>query len=91
LVPIDIERRLAIVELLAQPDPPDLRRRGHHLLLDGKPNRYEMIPVLSSLFVQQRLLALEERRAAADNSTACPAVQWETPQALQRQEALIAA
>jgi len=50
-----------------------------------------MIPVLSSLFVQQRLLALEERRAAADNSTACPAVQWETPQALQRQEALIAA
>ncbi len=91
MVPIETERRLAILELLAQPDPPDLRRRGHQLRLAGKPNRYEMIPVLSSLFVQQKLLALEERRDAADNSKAGLAVRWETPQTLERREALVAA
>jgi hypothetical protein len=58
----DIERRLAIAELLAQPDPPELRR-GHRLQLPGKPERFELVPVLSASFVQAKLLALHERRS----------------------------
>ena len=60
----DWERRLAIVELLAQSDPPELPRRCHRLRLNGKPDRYAMVPKLSALFVQRKLLALEERREA---------------------------
>jgi hypothetical protein len=57
-----IERCLAIAELLAQPDPPEIRR-GHRLKVAGKPNRYELVPVLAATFVQTKLLALHERRA----------------------------
>lgn len=60
----DFERRLAIEELLAQSDPPELPRRGHRVRLTGKPERYALLPRLSSLFVQQELLALEEKREA---------------------------
>ena len=59
---LDMERRLAIAALLAQPDPPELRR-GHRLRLPGKPERFELVPRLSAVFVQARLLALHERRA----------------------------
>ena len=59
---IDFERRAALAELLAQPDPPELARRGNHLRLVGKPERYELLPLLSAVFVQEKLLALELRR-----------------------------
>lgn len=60
----DFERRMAIAELLAQSDPPELPRRSHRVRLKGKPERYALLPWLSSLFVQQQLVALEERRAS---------------------------
>ena len=59
---IDVQRRLAIAELLSQSDPPDLQGRGYRLRLEGKPERYALLPYLTALFVQQKLLALEERR-----------------------------
>jgi hypothetical protein len=62
---MDIERRLAIAELLAQPDPPELHRRGHRVRLEGKPERFDLVPRLASAFVQAKLLALHERRAEA--------------------------
>ena len=63
-MPTDFERRQAIADLLAQSDPPELPRRSHRVRLKGKPERYAMLPWLSSLFVQQQLVALEERRAS---------------------------
>jgi hypothetical protein len=62
LVTIDFERRAALAELLAQPDPPELQRRGNQLRLVGKPERYSLLPLLSAVFVQEKLLALEHRR-----------------------------
>jgi hypothetical protein len=59
---MDVERRLAIAKLLEQPDPPGLRRQ-HHLRVEGKPDRYELVPLLSAAFVQAKLLELHERRA----------------------------
>ena len=60
-----VERRLAIAELLAKPDPPELHR-GHRLQLQGKSDRYAQIPILSACYVQAQLLALHERRAELD-------------------------
>ena len=60
----DYERRLAIAELLAQSDPPELPRRSHRVRLHGKPERYALLPWLSALFLQEQLQALEERREA---------------------------
>jgi hypothetical protein len=68
-VEFDIQRRLAIAELLAQPDPPELRR-GHRLRLDGKPERYDQVPRLSAAFVQAKLLALHERRSELNSAIA---------------------
>ena len=70
---LDIERRLAIAELLEKPDPPDLRYRGNRLRLEGKPERFELVPMLASAFVQAKLLALYERRAEG-NPEPVPAV-----------------
>jgi hypothetical protein len=84
----DIERRLAIAELLAQPDPPELQR-GHRLRFDGKPDRHEWVPVLSAVFVQNKLLALQERRAATDESIVHRS--RSIPQALRMKNVLAAA
>jgi hypothetical protein len=59
---IDFERRQAIAELLAQPDPPELCR-GHRLRLEGKAERFSMVQTIAAAYVQTRLLALQERRA----------------------------
>ncbi len=59
---LDLERRLAIAELLAQSDPPELPRRSHRVRVHGKPDRYALVAQLSAVFVQRKLLALEERR-----------------------------
>lgn len=66
---LDIERRLAVAELLAQPDPPELRRRGHRIRLEGKAERFDLVPQLAAVFVQAKLLALHERRREADTTT----------------------
>jgi hypothetical protein len=60
---LEIERRLAIADLLAQPDPPDLGRRGYRLRVEGKPERFDLVPQLAAVFVQRKLLSLHERRA----------------------------
>ena len=86
---LDLERRLAITELLAQSDPPELRR-GHRLRLHGKPDRYRLLPLLSAVFVQKRLLALQEARAAADKSTERREILW-APRVVRQKEVLIAA
>ena len=57
----DIERRLAIAELLAQSDPPELRR-GFRLRVEGKAERFALVPALAATYVQKRLVALQERR-----------------------------
>lgn len=66
---LDMERRLAIAALLAQPDPPELRR-AHRLRLAGKPERFELVPQLSAVFVQAKLLALQERRTETNEDYA---------------------
>lgn len=68
---LDIERRLAIADLLARPDPPDLARRTHRLRFEGKPDRFEMVPRLAAAFVQQKLLFLHERRAEGLAANMC--------------------
>lgn len=73
------QRRLAIAELLEQPDPPELRR-GHRMRVEGKPERFALLPALSAMYIQAQLLALEERRlAAADLSTERQDIRWRQP------------
>jgi hypothetical protein len=62
---LDVERRLAIADLLAQPDPPDLGRRAYRVVIEGKPERFDLVPQLAAVFVQRKLLSLHERRAEA--------------------------
>jgi len=56
----DIMRRLALEQLLAIPDPPDLHR-GNVARLEGKPERLEILPVLAAAFVRQKLMELRSR------------------------------
>jgi hypothetical protein len=67
---LDIERRLALAELLAQPDPTDLAPRRTRLCLEGKPDRFDLLPLLAAAFVQRHMLELHERRAEADTAEA---------------------
>ena len=71
MMQLDVERRLAIAELLAQPDPPELGRRTHRLRLEGKPDRFDLVPQLAAAFVQRKLLFLHERRVEALASNMC--------------------
>ena len=58
----DIERRLALVELLAHADPVDNLRR-HRLVFEGHPDRYKQVPQLASVYVQMKLNELRERES----------------------------
>jgi hypothetical protein len=78
-VMLDLERRLAITALLAQPDPPELRR-AHRLRLAGKPERFELVPQLSAVFVQAKLLALHERCAETNEDHTPSNLAVEAPQ-----------
>ena len=62
MIPSDFARRVALAELLAQPDPPELDGRGNYLRLPGKPDRYAMVPTLMAAFVQSQLVELRERQ-----------------------------
>ena len=88
-VDLDFERRLAIVELLAHPDPPELRR-GHRLRLEGKPDRYSLVQSVSAVYVQKKLLELQEHRDAAASSTERHNIRWVPKDPLGR-EVLFAA
>jgi hypothetical protein len=61
----DLIRRQALYELMAVPDPPDLRR-GFIRVLDGKPDRHAQLPLLAAKFVQARLLEIRERVPIAE-------------------------
>ena len=82
---IDFERRAALAELLAQPDPPELQHRGNHLRIVGKPERYSMLPLLSAVFVQEKLLALEHRREASAPTTDRRDILWGQRSALGKE------
>jgi hypothetical protein len=58
----DMERRRALVELLARPEALDQRRR-HRLILEGRPDRHQQLPRLASAYVQAKLLELRDRQA----------------------------
>lgn len=51
-------KRQALIDLLAQPD--DGLRRGHRLTVEGRADRFAMLPRLSATFVQYHRLELEE-------------------------------
>ena len=57
-----LRRRQALVELLSLPDSPDLRR-GHHLTVEGRPNRHEVVAELASIFIQRHKVDQEEHVA----------------------------
>ena len=59
---LELERRIALTELMAVPDPPELKR-GHHQRFEGRPDRYELLPTLAMVFVQTRVMELQERAA----------------------------
>jgi hypothetical protein len=58
----DIERRLALVELLTHEDPVD-RLRRHRIVLEGHPDRYKQVQHLASAYVQMKLHELRERES----------------------------
>ena len=58
----DVERRMALVELLSRADPPDIRR-GHRRVLEGHPERHKQIAQIVSAYVQRHLLEIREREA----------------------------
>ncbi len=62
LVEVDAERRQALIELLAIPDDPTLRR-GHHRTLEGRSDRYALAQSLAASFVQWHRMQREERSA----------------------------
>jgi hypothetical protein len=47
----DLERRQALITLLSIPDTPDLRR-GHHLTMEGRPDRHLIVAELAANFIQ---------------------------------------
>jgi hypothetical protein len=51
----DLSRINAFSRLLAEPDPPELRR-GSTLRLEGSPERFKLVPLLAAAFQQQQLL-----------------------------------
>ena len=63
----DIERRQALANLMAMPDSPDLRR-GHRKTLEGRPERYDLVPQLAAVFIQRKLLEFHERDASRDHA-----------------------
>lgn len=58
----DIERRLALVELLTHADPVDQLRR-HRVVLEGHPERFKQLPQLAAVYVQMKLHELRERES----------------------------
>ena len=82
---IDFERRAALAQLLAQPDPPELGRRGNRLRVVGKPERYSLLPLLSAVFVQEKLLALEHRHNICAPTTDRRDILWGRSSALRKE------
>ena len=57
---VDLVRFNAVVRLLAQPDPPDLPRRGHVFRCEGDPNRRSTrLPGILMGWLQRRHLDVD--------------------------------
>jgi hypothetical protein len=56
----DNDRRQALVDLMSIPDSPDLHR-GHRITVEGRADRYQLLPYLAASFVQSKLIELGER------------------------------
>ena len=52
---LDLERRQAIIDLMAIPEKFD-PLRTNHLTLPRRPERYRQVPQLTAVFVQAKLL-----------------------------------
>ena len=57
------ERIIALCELMARPDPDDLRR-VHRITQEGKPGRFQLLAWLPNAYVNQRRQDLEDERTA---------------------------
>jgi hypothetical protein len=53
---------------LSLPDTPDLHR-SHRLTVEGRPDRYQLLPHLAAVFVQARLLDLQEREGLRQSTS----------------------
>jgi hypothetical protein len=60
----NIARRVALYQLLELPDPPELHR-GHQRLMDGKPDRHDILPLLAAAFARGKMLQFQLRRIVA--------------------------
>ncbi len=60
----NIARRVALYQLLALPDPPELHR-GNTRLVDGKPDRHNMLPLLAAAFARGKMLEFRLRHITA--------------------------
>ncbi len=56
----ELDKRQALIDLLAMPDSPDLRR-GHHVTIEGRSDRHRIVPHLAAMFIQQHMVEMEER------------------------------
>lgn len=56
----NITRRVALYELLEQPDPPELHR-GNVSRLEGKPDRFDVLPLLAAAFAREKVMELRRR------------------------------
>jgi hypothetical protein len=66
--PRDVERRVALAVLLAQPDAPELHR-GSRPLLGGRTDRHTLVPYLTATYVQAKLLEWREREHTTAETT----------------------
>lgn len=60
----NIARRSALYQLLEMPDPPEMHR-GHLPLLEGKPDRHELLPALAAAFARGKMLEFRLRHIVA--------------------------
>lgn len=60
----NIDRRVALHQLLALPDPPEMHRGNTHVM-DGKPDRHEMLPFLAAAFARGKMIEFRLKRIVA--------------------------
>ena len=78
----DLTRINAFTRLLAEPDPPELRR-GSTLRLEGSPERFKLVPLLAAAFHQQRLLDETSNWVNVEDEPAPVASRWGRTRAIR--------
>jgi hypothetical protein len=72
LIDTNPEKRQALIDLMAMPDAPGIRR-GHHMTVAGREDRHRMVHHLAASFVQWRRVQTEERAADWESMAYAPA------------------